>query len=134
MKKTILVVFVLIALFGSAFIFKLSQEKKGMNTIQNISREQPIENTAMSPENSPAFLLEISEPTNNAVVSTALTSIKGKTMPSSALFINEIETVADAEGNFSVPFTLEQGENHMVIVANDAEGNHAEKELTVQYQ
>ena len=77
--------------------------------------------------------LTISTPSNNTTVSNSSLAVKGKTVAGAEVFVNNAETKADANGNFSVNLTLEEGENYILIVSNDAAGTYAEKELTVTY-
>lgn len=77
--------------------------------------------------------LTISTPSNNTTVSNSSLAVKGKTVAGAEVFINNAETKADANGNFSVKLTLEEGENYILIVANDAAGNYSEKELSITY-
>jgi phosphate-selective porin len=77
--------------------------------------------------------LTVSSPVNNAAVTSASVTVRGKTVAGAEVFVNDVETRADSSGNFSVKFTLDEGENYILIVANDANGNYAEKDLTVTY-
>ncbi len=77
--------------------------------------------------------LTISTPSNNTTVSSSSLAVKGKTVAGAEVFVNDLETKADASGNFSVIMTLEEGDNYILIVANDAAGNYSEKELSVTY-
>jgi len=77
--------------------------------------------------------LTITSPSDGATVTSATVTVKGKTAPRAEVFINDVSTVADANGNFSANITLDEGENPIVIFANDADGNVAEKEITVTY-
>jgi hypothetical protein len=77
--------------------------------------------------------LTVSTPANNANVSVSSLPVKGKTVPGAEVFVNDVETIADAGGYFSVTLNLEEGDNYILIVANDVSGNYAEKELRVNY-
>jgi Glucodextranase, domain B len=77
--------------------------------------------------------LTISAPANGATVTNPAVAVKGKTSPNAEVFVNEAEGKADASGNFSIGLTLDEGENYLIIMANDAQGNVAEKELTITY-
>lgn len=94
--------------------------------------------SAVIPSVSPIFTnggltLTISSPTSGQTVSTAKITIVGKTAPKAEVFINDEELLADATGNFSLSLTLEEGENYILIVANDADGKYVEKELSITY-
>lgn len=86
-----------------------------------------------SPAAASGITLTVSTPANNATVTTSSLSVKGKTVAGAEVFVNDIETTADANGYFSVTLKLEEGDNYILIVANDVSGNYAEKELTVNY-
>ena len=77
--------------------------------------------------------LSVVQPQNGITVKSAQIQVIGKTAPNAEIFVNDKETVADAKGNFSVAFTLEDGENYILVGANDAKGNFAEQELSVTF-
>ncbi len=77
--------------------------------------------------------LTVTSPTNGATVTTSSLVLRGKTSPRAEVFVNELETRADANGNFSVSVTLDEGENYLIVTANDENGNVAEAEVTVTY-
>lgn len=78
--------------------------------------------------------LIVTNPTTGQTVTTAQVTIKGKTSPKAEVFVNDAELVADASGNFSQVVVLEDGENYILVVANDVDGNFAEKELSITYE
>ena len=80
-----------------------------------------------------ALVLSISTPADGATLTAAKLTVRGTTTPKADVFINELETRADAGGNFSGTLTLDEGENLIVIIVNDESGNVAEKDLTVFY-
>lgn len=75
--------------------------------------------------------LAVSTPSNGVLIKTNKTIVMGKTVPNAEVLVNEIEVKADAKGNFSATLTLDEGENTILVFANDADGNYAEKQLTV---
>jgi hypothetical protein len=77
--------------------------------------------------------LLVSSPANGITVTSPTVVIKGKTIPKADVFVNDSQTTADAQGNFSVTLTLDEGENTVVVAANDADGNFAEQELIITY-
>ncbi len=79
------------------------------------------------------IMLTVSSPANNTTVTSGSLTVRGKTVAGAEVFANDAETRANASGNFSVKLTLDEGENYILVVANDANGNYAEKELTVTY-
>ena len=80
------------------------------------------------------LMLNVSEPNNKSVITSSPVTVKGQTAPNASVFINELELQADKQGFFSAPLNLEEGINYIIVVANDIDGNFAEKELTVDYQ
>lgn len=77
--------------------------------------------------------LSISSPVNNSTVANSSVAVKGKTVANADVFVNDTETKADGNGNFSVTLSLDEGENYILIVANDVNGNYSEKDLTITY-
>jgi hypothetical protein len=77
--------------------------------------------------------LSVTSPLNNATVTSPALTVRGKTAPNAEVFVNDAETKADAGGNFFASITLDEGENPVVIVANDANGNSAEQDIMVTY-
>lgn len=83
---------------------------------------------------SAGITLIVNQPQNGQTFSTNSVVVKGKTKAKADIFINELELKADSSGNFSSKLTLEEGDNPIVIVAIDPDGNYAENELSVNYQ
>ncbi len=77
------------------------------------------------------MFLEIYQPQNGATVNNSSLTVEGKTTAFASVFINEKELRADVAGRFSTVITLDEGENTIIIVANDEEGNYEEKEIKV---
>lgn len=113
----------------------------GNNAIPTIAQEpeETVETGATPTEEkntvvtSGSISLAISSPVNNITVTSSSLVVRGKTAPKSEVFVNDAETKADTNGNFSVTLTLDEGENYILVVANDANGNFSEKELTITY-
>jgi hypothetical protein len=49
------------------------------------------------------------------------------------VYVNEFELIADAQGNFVQSMRLDEGENIIIVFANDADGNAAEEQLTITF-
>jgi len=81
-----------------------------------------------------SVLLSIVSPLDKTITNTQTIVVKGKTVPKGEVMVNDKETTADANGNFSVSYGLEEGENPIMIVANDEEGNASEFEMTITYE
>lgn len=78
------------------------------------------------------FTLEILEPSNGTqIVNKAGLTVRGKTVPNADLFIADQETRADPEGNFEASVKLDEGENTIVILANNDTGDYAEKTIHI---
>lgn len=77
--------------------------------------------------------LLVFQPANGVQVSESLILVSGKTAANAEVFINEKETVADVNGNFRVTLDLDEGENLIIVTANDEDGNIAEQEFVVTY-
>ena len=78
--------------------------------------------------------LTVTYPANNATLSSSSLTLTGKTAPNADVFVNDQTTKADANGNFSVKLTLDEGQNGVVVNANDVNGNVAEVDLSVNVQ
>ena len=77
--------------------------------------------------------LNISSPADGSIVSTPAITIAGNTVPNADVSINDSEIKADAGGNFTFSLQLDEGDNDIVVTANDANGASAEKEFIVSY-
>jgi hypothetical protein len=77
--------------------------------------------------------LTIVSPANNSTVTNPKLIVKGKTAPGAEVFVNETEGVADVNGNFSLTISLDEGDNPVIVMANDADGNVAEQDLNIIY-
>lgn len=77
--------------------------------------------------------LSVSQPQNGITVKNAQIKVIGKTTPNAEVFVNNTDTFADAKGNFSADYTLEEGENYILVGATDSLGKFSEKELVVTY-
>jgi len=75
--------------------------------------------------------LTIVSPLTNTSVTTSTVTVAGKTVANADVFVNDTETKADSNGFFSAAVPLDEGENSIIIVANDANGNTAEQEIMV---
>lgn len=78
--------------------------------------------------------LIIHEPENKSSTSQSEIKIKGSTDKETFIKINDFPVVVDADGNFETSLRLRQGENTIIIVAEDQAGNLEEKTITVTYQ
>jgi uncharacterized protein YfaP (DUF2135 family) len=77
------------------------------------------------------LLLSISQPMDAAVLTSTTITVIGKTVAGASVAVNEISGRADAQGNFSVPISLEEGPNALDVSASDGQGRTGETILMV---
>lgn len=123
---------------ASIQIRKKSLSSGSQTAVERQNNNNNNNNTTTLPTETPVpavtqITLDITAPENNSTVTKSSVVVTGKTAPKAEVFVNDVETVANNAGNFSVTLTLDEGENPIVVVANDADGNMAEKELMVTY-
>lgn len=75
--------------------------------------------------------LTIDSPQNGEVFITPNIVVKGKTNSNTSIFVNEKELKTDSQGNFLTTIILDEGENNLIVVTNDIDGNYAEQEIVV---
>jgi len=92
------------------------------------------EGTKITPaSNANQITLAVTAPANNSTVSTPSLTVRGITKPGAEVSVNETDVIANGSGNFSANITLEEGENYIIVVAVDEDGEVAEEELNVTY-
>jgi len=140
MKKEILVAIVIGFILGLVITFGIwtanNSLKQGVNTqTKEITENEKTATPAPSQEEK--LSLEITSPSNNALVNQEKLEISGKTAPQATIAIvyEEGEKIAEADekGNFSVEITLVGGSNEIGISAFDDQGNEASKTLNLVY-
>lgn len=134
----------LLLLVGLVFfgIYKqrtIQKSASTQNTALSSQDDQAVLTPTVAPTTTPistnaGLTLTVTSPTSGQTVTTSQITIRGKTAPLAEVFVNDVELKADASGNFSQGMTLEEGENYILVVANDTDGNFAEKELSVTYE
>lgn len=136
----LLLIFVIITVGGWLVVKKMLVVPPGTNDGSQVSvptsapgiqeiTESTTQNTIVQNQ----ITLTIVSPLSNTTVTTNTVAIRGKTVANADVFVNDSETKADSGGNFSVSLTLDEGENPIIVVANDANGNSAEQEIMVTY-
>lgn len=139
MKKYLPVLIAIAIVIASIFFVRQFRKMQEVIELPSLTETTPSEGvsrvaTSPSPVSRVAGIsLSVSVPANNTTVSVESISVRGKTVPGAEVFVNDGTTVADASGNFSVTISLDEGENYILVVVNDALGNYSEKELTVTY-
>jgi cytoskeletal protein RodZ len=114
-----------------------NSESSAMPTSAASSSNQntnPNSQTAIPKPTTVPLNLSIVEPKNRAVVNNSNLKVSGKTVASAEVFVNDKELTADSAGNFSTTITLDEGDNSVIVSANDDNGNYAEQELTITYE
>ena len=76
--------------------------------------------------------LSIVEPQDAAVLASTALVVSGKTLAGASVAVNEASGLADAQGNFSIAVSLEEGPNALDISASDGQGRTGEIILMVQ--
>lgn len=148
MNKTALTILVALVFFslvssGLLLTYKIWQGREsvsggiipgqGLTTGQSGQFGRPVATQTASPSPISSLLLRVDSPADQSTVSNAKLTVKGKTVAGAEVFVNEKETVADSQGNFSLTLQLEEGENSIFITVTDEAGNLAEKEIIVTY-
>lgn len=77
--------------------------------------------------------LKIISPADNTEVTSSTITIQGMTEPSVDVSVNEKDMISDAKGYFSTSYNLDEGDNYIIVVAVDKDGNEAERELNITY-
>lgn len=133
--KNLLILLVVIALVGvSYFVFfsKRSSVKNyditGVSAPSGAVRDGEISD---SETNKNAIKLEIASPQDGEIVTKSPVLVSGTTVGGADVFVNDAETKADANGEFKVSVTLNEGENEIFVTANDVDGNYAEGSVTI---
>lgn len=145
MKRNIvsfILVFILLIVSIGVYVFIRSQKSQPSFDRASVPTEDTVTPYVTGVQNSkPAdhspvvneISLTVTSPVDGATVQSSSVTIIGKTAPKAEVFINEAETMADASGNFSKTIALDEGDNIVIVVANDAKGNVAEQDLTINY-
>ena len=85
----------------------------------------------------PELLLEVHEPVDRTAIADDAVIVSGITEPGAAVTINDVPAILEQNGGAGVAFrgtaTLIQGENEIIIVATDNQGNQATFVRSVTY-
>lgn len=147
MSKILILVIVLAALAGAIFLVKgynlsnLNNSTNGSKVVTTItpSEVKPTQAAGNNPNLNDEDVtfglnLTITAPSEGVTLTTAEVVVQGTTSPNAEVSVNDKDLRADGNGQFSATVTLEEGENTIVIVANDVDGNFAERGINVIYQ
>ena len=78
--------------------------------------------------------LEILSPVDGLITSIPTIVLNGSSAPFTEVQIDDKVIKADMYGNFSTKITLDEGDNEIVITANNEDGDYVEKTLLVVYE
>jgi hypothetical protein len=88
--------------------------------------------TSATPSTSQGTLsLTVTSPIDSATLSTNTVTVQGQTTPGATVTVNGNSDVADANGNFSIDVSLDNGPNAINVIAIDDNGNQGEVLLMV---
>lgn len=124
-SPVVLAIFTLL-IIGSVLLYA----RKQTNPVPQKTQTETVAEISPTVELSSLFLT-ISEPANNITVTNPIITVRGKTVAKAEVFVNDLDMKADSTGTFSTMVNLDEGENTIVIVVIDDQGNSAEKELVV---
>lgn len=131
-------VFMVIKSRSQTTLIRTDMTTQGVPNTQGQEDASQVGNPSVSVSATPILTKEISltitSPVYGSTVATNILTVQGITVPKAEVFVNESSTVADGSGAFLVKITLDEGENPIVVVANDEYGNTAEEELSVVYE
>ena len=133
-KRSALIVTLLLAVvLVVAGYFGTKSFQKGNLTVSKPGLEQESDNSGTTQETTQTenIVLTITSPENGATVSDLTIIIEGKTTSYAEITIGDKDVKADSNGEFSASLGLDEGENTITVVANDSDGNYAEKEITI---
>jgi uncharacterized protein YfaP (DUF2135 family) len=70
--------------------------------------------------------LKVASPVDSADLNADTITVQGQTTPGAVVQVNDMSGIADANGNFSIPISLEQGPNAIDVIATDDTGKQGE--------
>lgn len=112
---------------GENYIFALAKDLAG-----NVS-QRSVRQVVVLDKEAPELQVTKPEDGQNFPEDKQEITIEGKTESDAVVHINERQIVVDLDGNFSATYSLSEGANDIVVVAQDKAGNQTKEELTVHY-
>lgn len=134
MKKIIILISLAVVVLLVIIIFgKFLRGRARLASSSNfVATSQPSQlQTSDTSSGSGNINLDISSPSNGQVVTSSSITVRGTTTPNAEVSVNEVDTSADSSGAFSAAINLDEGDNVISVVANDAKGNFIEKDVNV---
>ncbi len=124
---------------SDSFSIELGNLKKGDNEIYLLAKSKKSKTEKQSETFKVVYKddkpkLEISEPSDQLKTNKQEIKIVGSTDKENSVKINSLPVVVDYQGGFQTSVKLNDGENKINIVVEDAYGNIETKTLTVNYQ
>lgn len=124
---------VLFAVAAGALVWSQSRQMSQQSGQAGTQAGESQTTTTTQNQGSGQLVLAVTQPANGATVSNPSVTVAGKTKVGADVSVNDKDTVADGSGNFSATLTLDEGDNPITVVANDADGNSVEQDLNVTY-
>ncbi len=123
---------------SDTFAGEIKGLEKGDNTIYFIAKSSSSKETKKTSTYDVLYKsdnpkLDISEPNDGIKTNRQDVKISGTTDKETTIRINGQPIVVDVDGKFTTLLRLKDGDNKIVIVAEDIVGNKTEKNLTVNY-
>lgn len=78
--------------------------------------------------------LEINEPADNSTTHNLEIKVKGSTDKEVYIRVNDLPVIVDANGSFETSVRLKDGDNQIIVFAQDIAGNIETKSLKITYQ
>lgn len=112
--------------------------EKGQNTVYFIAKSVKTKSTKKTQSFHVLYKmdkpkLEVSSPNDNSKTNKEDVVVSGSTDKETTIRINGQPIIVDAEGKFTSSIRLKDGENKLIISAEDIVGNVEQKTLTVTY-
>lgn len=130
MTKTLAAIAVILVSIAMAFGIKsVADRNKASSTMTPSARSgQEITNN----QETNKMELEIISP--GGVVNNKNVTLKGATVPKAEVQVDDQELEADENGEFETKLDLDEGENEIVVTANDDSGESVVKSVKVTYE
>lgn len=122
---------ILLVILGVFLYFKFNNRSLKIPFLNQQSNQEQSVDLEKKPVEQ-GLTIEINQPKDGDVFQQSPIKVSGKTKVGAEVFINDQQTKADNNGNFSVDLVLDEGQNEIVVAANDELGNYVEKTLAVE--
>lgn len=130
----ILFFILVLATIAGAYLLVSSSKGTVTNSVKvDTSESTEAEKAASGSASFPSFLLQVEAPADGVTVSSASVEVRGRTVPGAEVFVNESQVFPNASGEFKTKVSLTEGENVILVVAGNEEGD-SEVERTVYYE